>query len=231
MRDGGVSARGQARDSRARRAAARRRYGGICTTRNESSSGMRNRFVRASASSNLSEPSCSRTALHTEPDSRPRTEVRSISACVSGSWASSTSSTRKSTTCRLSAPNRPTNAWRSAAARSESAARYSPGRPPLGACDEIAISRGPSPRSRRSFRSTSASAGVKPSSSARSSSSSPWARSDARGSAGSVRVASTTGSRRRVVDEPRHTVARGAVRETGGNRRGPARHHRAQPTR
>ena len=98
MRDGGASARGRGSrcSSSTRSSCAKRWWKRYHSPR--SSSGRRNRFVRESAASSLSEPSCSSTASHNEPHSRSSTEARSIRDCVSGSCAPSTSSTRKSTT-------------------------------------------------------------------------------------------------------------------------------------
>ena len=63
------------------------------------------------------------TASHTGPDNRSRMEERSISACIGGSCAWSTSISRKSIRWRAEAPSSFTKACRSAARCSDSAVR------------------------------------------------------------------------------------------------------------
>ena len=137
MRGGEASARGRARDARARRAAAARRDGGSGTTRlDRRAAGGTGSCGRARPAA-LSEPSCSSTASHNGPHSRSRTEARSMRACISGSCAPSTSSTRKSTTWRLSAAEPAHERVPILDCLERERREVEPGRPALGSLDEI----------------------------------------------------------------------------------------------
>ena len=79
--------------------------------------------MRASDSSAAAETGRPITASHSGAQSRSRTDVCSMKACSSGSWAASTSLERKSTTCALVPSNAVTSPCLSGVPESDSAAR------------------------------------------------------------------------------------------------------------